>query len=88
MKTQLNDLQDENTNLQMQIQKLNAKLQKVMPVTKHENVDACMVPNPLDDILKILEKRTTTQLADDGVSFSLLFFFEYLTLGLWYINLF
>lgn len=84
----MNDLQDENTNLQMQIQKLNTKLRKVMPLTKHENVDACMVSNPLDDILKILEKRTTTQLADDGVSFSLLFFFESFTSGLWYINLF
>lgn len=75
-------LQDENLNLQLEIQKLKSKLEKKLKIPKHETMNACssIAPNPKDEVLKALKKRTATQSTEDGVS--ILFFFS-----LWNFNI-
>lgn len=70
LKIQLIDLRQQNLNLQMQIQHLNGKLQETLMLPKYENTNThCSTDlDPIDEILKILENRTATQLSDDGVS--------------------
>lgn len=77
LKDQMNDLRDENSNLQMQIQELTAKLQNGLMLTKHENMNASCstVSNQTDDIIEILETRTATRMSNDGVSFHLFLLF-------------
>lgn len=81
------ELQDENFNLQLQIEQLNSQLQEQVVLSKRENMNAqhddSMVPKSMDDILKILGKRISTQLSDDGVrSIRLFFNFEISSLDL------
>lgn len=76
MKVEMIGLQDENLKLQLEIQKLNSKLQKQLKLSKHDHMNPCssIAPNPMDEVLETLKKRTTTQLVEDGVS-SVRFFF-------------
>lgn len=80
LKDQLTDLQDENSNLQMQIQELTAKLQNGKMLTENENMNASCstISDQMDDIIKILETRTATQMSNDDVSFHLFLLFEFI----------
>lgn len=77
LKNQLTDLRDENSNLQTQIEELTAKLQNGSMLTKNENMNASCstISDRMDDIIKILETRTATQMSNDGVSFHLFHLF-------------
>lgn len=73
----MTDLRDENSNLQTQIEELTAKLQNGSMLTKNENMNASCstISDRMDDIIKILETRTATQMSNDGVSFHLFHLF-------------
>lgn len=70
LKRKVHDLQEVNSDLELQIQQLNSQLSQLLVSKTSDELDGLKesTSNPQQDQLRVLEKRIASQISDDGVS--------------------